>query len=97
MWKIKIHHLVLKEDFKKIDRHDQSIILKTIYKKLSIEPGKYGAPLRSNLKGYWKLKISHYRVVYRIEKKLVQVLVLKVGMRRDEEVYKEMVRRIKKI
>ena len=97
MWKIKIHRLVLKEDFKKIDRHDHSVILKTIYKKLSIEPEKYGAPLRSNLKGYWKLKISHYRVVYRIEKKLIQVLVLKVGMRRDEEVYKEMFRRIKKI
>ena len=96
MWKIKIHHLVLKEDFKKIDRRDHSIILKTIYKKLSIEPEKYGDPLRNNLKGYWKLKISHYRVVYRIEKKLIQVLVLKVGMRRDEEVYKEMFRRIKK-
>jgi mRNA interferase RelE/StbE len=97
MWKIKIHHLVLEEDFKKIDKHNQSIILKTIYKKLSVEPEKYGVPLRSKLKGYWKLKISHYRAVYRIERDLVQVLILKVGMRRDEEVYKEMFRRIKKI
>jgi len=96
MWKIKIHRLVLEEDFKKINKHNQSIILKTIYKKLSIEPEKYGAPLRNKLKGYWKLKISHYRAVYRIQKDLVQVLILKVGMRRDEEVYKEMFSRIKK-
>jgi len=97
MWKIKIHHLVVDEDFKNISSHDQSIIIKTIFKKLSREPEKYGEPLRHELKGYWKLKISHYRVVYRIEKKIIQVLVLKIGMRRDEEVYRDMARRLKKI
>lgn len=97
MWQIKIHHLVVDEDFKKISRHDQSIILKTIYKKLSVSPEKYGVPLRSELKGYWKLKISHYRVVYKIERDIVKVLVLKVGMRRDEEVYKEMLLRIQRL
>ncbi len=97
MWQIKIHHLVVDEDFKKINKDDQSIILKTVYKKLSISPEKYGSPLRSELKGYWKLKISHYRVVYRIEKNTIKVLVLKVGMRHDEEVYKEMLLRIQKL
>ena len=96
MWQIKIHHLVIDEDFKKINKHDQSIILKTIYKKLSISPEKYGFPLRNALKGYWKLKISDYRVVYRIEKNTIKVLVLKVGMRRDEQVYKGMLSRIQK-
>jgi len=97
MWQIKVHHLVVDEDFKKISKHDQSIILKTIYKKLSVAPEKYGSPLRKELKGYWKLKISHYRVIYRIDKNTVKVLVLKVGMRRDETVYKEMLLRIKKL
>jgi len=97
MRRIKIHRLVIEEDFKKISKHDRSIILKTIYKKLSIAPEKYGSPLRSELKEYWKLKISHYRVIYKIEKDTIKVLVLKIGMRRDEEVYKEMLLRIKKI
>lgn len=97
MWQIKIHHLVVNEDFKKINKHESSIILKTIYKKLSIAPEKYGSPLRSELKGYWKLKISHYRVIYRIEKSAIKVLVLKMGMRRDEEVYEEMLLRMKKL
>ena len=97
MWKIKIHRLVLEEDLKRIDKKDRATLLKTIYKKLTVAPKKYGFPLRSPLKGYWKLKVSDYRIVYRIEKKAIQVLVLKVGMRRDEEVYQEMLRRIKKI
>ncbi len=97
MWKIKVHHLVVQEDFKKIDRKDRSIILKTIYKKLGTSPQEYGAPLRHGLKGYWKLKISDYRVVYKIEKEEIRVLVLKVGMRRDEEIYKEMLKRLQKI
>lgn len=97
MWKIKIHHLVLDEDFKKINKKDQSIILKTIYKKLSKSPKQYGLPLRHALKGYWKLKISNYCVVYKIENKEIRILVLKVGIRRDEEVYKEMLKRLKKL
>ncbi len=97
MWKIKVHPLVIEEDFKKINKKTRTIILKTIYKKLTIAPEKYGSPLRNPLKGYWKLKISHYRVIYRIEKNTIKVLVLKVGMRRDAEVYKEMLQRIKKI
>ncbi|MFH1260042.1 MAG: type II toxin-antitoxin system RelE/ParE family toxin [Elusimicrobiota bacterium] len=96
MWPIKIHRLVLEEDFKKIDKHNQNIILKTIYKKLSINPEGYGEGLSYDFKGYWKLKISNYRVIYRIEKEKILVLVLKIGLRRDKEVYKEMLSRLNK-
>ncbi|MFQ5779589.1 MAG: type II toxin-antitoxin system RelE/ParE family toxin [Nitrospiria bacterium] len=96
MWKIKIHRLVVEEDLKRIDTKDRATLLKTIYKKLTVAPEKYGSPLRSPLKGYWKLRISHYRVVYRIEE-AIKVLVLKVGMRRDEAVYQKMLQRIQKI
>ena len=97
MWQIKIHHLVLDEDFRNVNKKDQSVILKTIYKKLSTAPKEYGAPLRHELKGLWKLKISGYRIVYKIEDANVRVLVVKVGIRRDEEVYKQMIKRLKKI
>ena len=95
-FQIKVHALVLRNDFKKINQRNRSFILKTIYKKLGHSPEKYGTPLRYNLKGYWKLKISDFRVIYKIEKKEVKVLVLKVGMRRDEGVYKEMLNRLRK-
>lgn len=97
MWQIKIHNLVLDEDFKKVNKKDRSIILKTVYKKLGRAPKEYGAPLRHELQGLWKLKISGYRVVYTIEDDKVQVVVVKVGIRRDKEVYKQMIKRLKKI
>ncbi len=95
LWKVSIHRLVIETDFKRISKKDQSIIIRTIFKKLSTFPEKYGAPLRYNFKGLWKLKISGYRIIYRIEKKSVWVLVLKAGIRRDEEVYREMLKRLK--
>lgn len=97
MWKIRIHRLVLNEDFKKINKKDQTFLLKTVYKKLGTAPEEYGKPLRHGLKGYWKLKISDFRVLYKIEKQVIKVLVLKIGMRRDKEVYKDMITRLKKI
>jgi len=29
-------------------------------------PHKYGEPLRKTLKGYWKLRVGDYRVVFKI-------------------------------
>ena len=97
MWNVKVHRLVLDEDFRGVSKKDQSVILKTIYKKLRTAPQEYGAPLRHELKGYWKLKISNYRVVYTIEDDKVQVVVVKVGIRRDKEVYQQMIKRMKKL
>jgi mRNA interferase RelE/StbE len=97
MWQIKIHRLVVNEDLKRIDKSDRLNIIKTIYKKLSIAPEKYGSPLRNELKGYWKLKVSEYRIIYRIEKNIIRILVLKIGMRRNKEVYKEMLLRMRKL
>ena len=97
MWQIRIHRLVVNEDLKRIDKSDHLNIIKTIYKKLSIDPEKYGSPLRNELKGYWKLKVSEYRIIYRIEKHTIRVLMLKIGMRRNKEVYKEMLLRMNKL
>jgi mRNA interferase RelE/StbE len=97
MWKINIHRLVVDEDFKYISKHDQSVILKTIRKKLSTAPEQYGSPLRHNLKRFRKLKISDYRVIYKIGKKEIKVFVVKVGLRKDEKVYKEMMQRMKNL
>jgi mRNA interferase RelE/StbE len=97
MWKINIHRLVVDEDFKYISKHDQSVILKTIRKKLSNATEQYGARLRHDLKGFRKLKISDYRVIYKIEKMEIKVFVVKVGLRKDEKVYKEIMQRMKNL
>ncbi|MBI4385987.1 MAG: type II toxin-antitoxin system RelE/ParE family toxin [Elusimicrobia bacterium] len=53
--------------------------------------------MRKELFGYWKLRVGDFRVVYRIERKEVTVLIVKVGLRRDHQVYGGMLTRLKKL
>ena len=96
-WKVKIHPLVLKEDFRKIDPPEVRKIIRIIEEKLTSSPKEYGSPLLGPFKHYWKLRVGHYRVIYEIVEEKVLVLVVKVGIRRDFEVYKEFLSRIKKL
>lgn len=93
MYTVLIDELVFEEDFRKIDKPDQQKIIKTIRKKLTRGPEGFGAPLRGDLKGLWKLRVGQYRVVYQIKKKEILVYVVKVGFRRNEEVYREVLKR----
>lgn len=95
MFSVIIDELVFTEDFEEITKSDQQKILKTIRKKLTTEPELYGKPLRGELKGFWKLKVDKYRVVYSIDKSKIEVYVITVGFRRDEEVYKTATKRIR--
>ena len=97
MWNVVIHKLVLSEDFKRVDPPSRRLILKSIYKKLSKDPESYGSPLSGEYIGYWKLRVAHYRVIYRIIKDQIMVIVIKVGIRRDDEIYNELIHRLKKL
>jgi len=46
-------------------------------------PRRVGAPLRAELEGVWSARRGTYRVLYRIEEKHHQVIVLRIGHRRD--------------
>ncbi|MCK4644856.1 MAG: type II toxin-antitoxin system RelE/ParE family toxin [Candidatus Aminicenantes bacterium] len=94
MFKVLIDELVFKKDFKRIDKTDQRRIIKTIRKKLTTKPKEFGKPLAGDLKGYWKLRIGEYRVIYEIEEEKVLVYVIMVGYRRDEEAYKKVITRL---
>ena len=97
IWQIRIHNLVLKEDFAELSNSDKESILKTIRKKLSLGPEGYGKPLIGQFKGYWRLRINDYRVVYKILKNEIIVYVIMVGIRKDDRIYKELIKRLDKI
>ena len=46
-------------------------------------PRRVGAPLRAELEGVWSARRGTYRVLYRIEETNRQVIILRVGHRRD--------------
>lgn len=97
MWTVLIHPLVWSEDFKRLDPSRQKEIVTTLRKRLCLDPKAYGSPLRGELAGLWKLRIGDYRVIYRIAEARVEVLVLKVGIRRDFEVYRGLLHRLKRL
>ena len=92
-----LHRLVLSEDFKGLDNSAQRLIFKSIHRKLSKDPEGFGSPLSGEYKGYWKLRVGYYRVIYRIVRDEVVVIVIKVGIRRDDKIYRELFYRLKKI
>jgi mRNA interferase RelE/StbE len=94
MYTVEIDELVFSEDFKRIDAAGQKRIMKAVRKKLTKEPTAYGEPLSGEYKGFWKLKVGPYRVVCQIIESQVTAYVIKVGYRRDSEIYKELAKRL---
>ena len=60
------HPDVKKIDLPKIDAKNRSMIKRAIEERLAVSPEVYGHPLRKSLKGYWKLRVGDYRVVFKI-------------------------------
>ncbi|MCG5535014.1 type II toxin-antitoxin system RelE family toxin [Ectothiorhodospira mobilis] len=58
------------------------------------EPDKLGKPLRGALAGCRRIRTGNTRIVYRVDRGAIQVLIVAVGARRDEEVYKLADRRL---
>lgn len=53
-------------DLQNIDKKTREKIKNVIEKCLRVAPQHYGKPLRKTLKGYWKLRVGDYRVVFKI-------------------------------
>lgn len=87
-FKILYHHEV-KSDIEKIDNKIKNRIKTAIESRLSIAPHQYGEPLRKTLKGYWKLRVGDYRIVFKIVKNEVWIL----GIIHRKDVYMEVEKR----
>jgi len=67
------HKLVVKEDITRLSAKDKERISGAIEDKLVVSPEVFGKPLRRELKGYRKLRVGDYRVIFRIEKKTIKI------------------------
>lgn len=65
-FKLVYHSEVRETDIPKLDRKIQERIKKAIESCLTVAPHQYGEPLKRTLKGYWKLRVGDYRVVFRV-------------------------------
>jgi mRNA interferase RelE/StbE len=82
MWKVIYKKSVLK-DLKGISAEIQYILRRAIEEKLMADPLRFAIPLRRSLKGYMKLRVGDYRIIYTIERETVTVYVIKSGHRKE--------------
>jgi len=68
------HADVKKVDLPKIDSKNKAMVKRAIKERLTTQPEVYGKPLQRTLKGYWKLRVGEFRVVFRISESNVSIL-----------------------
>ena len=96
-YKILLHREVLQEDSRRFDKKTKDKIKSKCIDLLSRHPDHVGEPLGGELHFYRKLNVfDDYRVIYRADKSKHEVLILAVGIRRNEEVYHEALKRLRK-
>lgn len=70
------HEHVVAQDIPHIGTLWKKEIRHAIEAKLSNSPEVFGIPLRNTLKGYRKLRVGDYRVIFRIESKFVKIFAI---------------------
>lgn len=75
-FEIRYHSDVKNVDLSLIDAKIQKRIKMAIETRLMTAPHQYGEPLRKTLKGYWKLRVGDYRIVFKIVDHEIYILVI---------------------
>ena len=85
------HEDVVKDDIPKLDATVKKRIKKAIEGKLSEQPDIFGKPLRRSIKGYRKLRVGDYRIIFIIENEKIKIFIIQ----HRSVVYKNINKRIK--
>ena len=104
-WKVTFEKSA-RQDYAELDGSQKSQVLKAIYKTaqnpLPQREGGYGVELGNkngiNLTGCLKIKLKKIgiRIVYKLERTEQGMIIVVIGMRKDEEVYREAARRLER-
>jgi len=89
-FELRYHPDVKRIDIPHLDAKLQTRIKNAIESRLATAPHLYGDPLRKTLRGYWKLRVGDYRVVFKIVNEEVWVL----GIIHRKEVYEAIKKRL---
>lgn len=85
-----LYHPDVRRDIARLDERLKRRIKAAIESRLVVAPHQYGEPLRKTLRGYWKLRVGDYRVVF----KMVESEVWILGIIHRKEVYEKIRRRL---
>ena len=83
-YKLKYHPDVKRSDLPKIGMKSRDMIKRAIENRLAKQPERYGKSLQRTLKGYWKLRVGDYRIVFKVTADNIIIL----GIIHRKEVYR---------
>lgn len=98
-WRLRFAKRILHEDLREIGHAAYETAKHAIEKKLRTHPEQYGEPLRAPLQGLFKLKSSHVRIAYHLERSAHEVWILMIGDRRTiwKSHEKDILRRLEEV
>ena len=76
MFEILYHYLVVRGDIPRLLKLWREKIRAAIENRLVTKPDLYGKPLRRSLKGYRKLRVGDYRIIFKIDGRKVKILII---------------------
>ena len=93
-WNV-IYHPEVVNDLETLGRSEARAILGVIEKRIRHgEPDKSGKPLSGDLSGCRRIRTGDTRIVYRVNAEIIEVLIVAVGPRRNDEVYSAAKKRV---
>jgi mRNA interferase RelE/StbE len=85
------HPDVKKIGLPNLDARSKTMIKRAIEERLTTRPELFGRPLRGSLRGFWKLRVGSFRIVF----KLFEDKILVLAIVDPKTVYRQSERRIK--
>lgn len=73
---LRYHPGVAEDDLPDIPANLRGRLARSIESRLTTSPEHYGTRLKGSLKGYWKLRVGDYRVVFKIVGSEVWILTI---------------------
>lgn len=83
LYQIEYFESVVCDDIPDLSTSAKKIIKKAIEERLMVDPIGFGKPLRYSLKGHRRLRVSDYRIVYRIEPDNHVVIIIAIKHRKN--------------
>lgn len=83
MYRIAYEKNVISTDIPKLPKSAYTLIKRAITERLVTDPLHYGKPMRRSLSGHRRLRVSDYRIIYRIDDKQKTVYIVAIGHRKN--------------
>ena len=74
---------VVKKHIPNLPSSAKTLIKRAIEERLAVDPLGFGKPLRYSLKGHRRIRVSDYRIIYRIEAATNTVVIIAIEHRKD--------------